>query len=242
MDAAEQAYFRNAFKSGVRHRGDMHYEPLRVTLHLGAPVALTHPWVYLDSIIKHLMLVNALEDNFYLLPAKFPMGKILGHGGSLPIKHTSGLAHSSASIFEIKKDGMETIYKRFEDRWAGGRRKINIGSGHFRNYMMSTVYVSAPTCEFYVFGDKKLLSKILDSLVGIGDNTRIGWGHVRSFEIEQQQEDWSIIKDGRAMRPIPKKMLTSSSEYLRMAWRSPYWAADSVDVCAPPGAEVELRG
>jgi hypothetical protein len=43
------------------------------------------------------------------------------------------------------------------------------------------------------------------------------------------------------MRPIPVRLLESYNDAVELAWKPPYWAADSIELCAPPGAEVKLK-
>lgn len=51
-------------------------------------------------------------------------------------------------------------------------------------------------------------------------------------------EDYSLIKDSVAMRPLPCKWGNESSEKMMLAYRSPYWDKRNVVKCVPPGAEV----
>jgi len=42
------------------------------------------------------------------------------------------------------------------------------------------------------------------------------------------------------MRPIPVKLLRSYEDAAYLAYRPPYWAKESVDLCAVPFTHVEL--
>lgn len=61
---------------------------------------------------------------------------------------------------------------------------------------------------------------------------------IRSVSIEETDEDYSLIKDSVAMRPLPCKWGNESSEKMMLAYRSPYWDKRNVVKCVPPGAEV----
>jgi CRISPR type IV-associated protein Csf3 len=94
---------------------------------------------------------------------------------------------------------------------------------------------------FYARADLEILEDLLKDLIGLGDNWRVGWGAVRKFVIEEWEEDWSIVADGRAMRPIPVRFLKSYEDSALLAWRSPYWDLSNVEECAVPGTRVELK-
>lgn len=221
------------------------YVPLKIVFKLGAPVALTHPWLHLDGLISHLLLLDTLGEDYYVLPTKFPINRLVRET-RLPnppiMRHKSGLYYASASIFDVDTKRVEVMYKRFEDSYApaNARKRISRGSGHFRDYAMRHVYIPATTVTFYARGVPEVLERLLSYVPGLGDNVRIGWGEVRSFSIEEISDDYSIVCGNIATRPIPVNLLKSYSDAVMLAWRPPYWANDSVGLCAPPGATVEL--
>lgn len=106
---------------------------------------------------------------------------------------------------------------------------------------MQHIYIPTRTVTFYVCGDLEIIDKLCSLVVGLGDNTRLGWGAVRNYKIEKQNEDWSIVANGIAMRPIPEHLLEFASEKVNVAWRPPYWARENIGICAPPGAKVEFK-
>ena len=240
----ELDYFLDKFLLGtMKHKSKEEYIPLKITFYLSAPISLTFPWMYFDGLVGHLLTIDALGEDFYLLPRKFPFSRLLKDSQipNFPIKNTRGLYHSSASILDTDRKVLEIMYKKFEDRWAGGRKKIYRGSGFFRDYMIQHVYIPAKTVTFYVNGQKRILDNLCKLITGLGDNTRVGWGAVRKYEIKEEKQDRSIVYKGIAMRPIPEFFLSYTSEKANIAWRPPYWAAENVEVCAPPGAKVKLK-
>jgi len=240
----ELNYFLDRLLLGVmKHKKNMHYEPLKITFYLAAPVSLTHPWLHFDSLVGHLMLMNALGEDYFLLPRKFPLSRLL-KGVDLPpfpIKETAEVYHASVSIFDTERMALEVMYKKFEERWAGGRKKISKASGWFKDYAMQHIYIPSRTVTFYVCADRESMQRICSILTGLGDNTRIGWGRVRSFEIVETEEDYSLVKEGKAMRPIPMHIVKSCREVVSLAWRPPYWAPENVGPCCPPFVEVMLK-
>ncbi len=219
-----------------------YYEPLQITFFLQAPLSLTYPFLFFDSLVGRQMLMIALGHDFYLLPTKIPITKYIPQEElpPFPIKQSNELFHCSVAQFNGQYR-IEYLYKRFEDRWANFKRKITRGSGYFRDYMIQHLYVAAPVVHFYACADYEMMKKICATVTGLGDNTRIGWGAVAGFKIDRISKDCSIVKNGIAMRPIPQRFLKSASEIVPMTWRSPYWDLLNVELCAPPGAEVILK-
>jgi CRISPR type IV-associated protein Csf3 len=150
--------------------------------------------------------------------------------------------HASISFFsEPNRIYSVQYFKRFEERNCPAKRKINIAKGYYRHWMLRSVVIAADHCYFYGCGDIDRIAQLLRSLVALGDNTRIGWGTIHSWHIEPTSDDYSLIKDGKAQRPIPVRLLESYNDAVELAWKPPYWAADSIELCAPPGTEVKLK-
>jgi len=222
------------------------FTPFRLTFYLKAPMCLTHPWMHLDSLILHFYMKRVLGQDYFLLPSKFPIGRLMRDRKDLaitPLKKTKeNLYHASVSFFNKDEKRSETLYKRFEDRWIPKtrRKKITRGSGYYKDFAMRMVYILADEVVFYGNGDIEEIGDICTEITALGNDTRVGWGAVRDFKIEPVKEDWSIVAEGKAMRPIPVRFLKKYTEAVYLAWKSPYWASESVDLCAVPGSEVEL--
>lgn len=241
---AEMDYFVDKFLLGIIDRPrKITYEPLKITFYLSSPITLNFPWMYFDGLISHLLLREALGEDFYLLPTKYPFSRALKgiKLPPLPIKEKGDMPCSSISFFDNDEKRLEIMYKRFEERWTGSNRKITRGVGYYRDYMIQHLYFPISKVTFFVKGHKKTLEELCNLIIGLGDNTRLGWGAVRSYDIQSIETDYSFIKDGKAMRPIPLKLLKKTSEKVNMAWKPPYWAADTITTCAPPGASIVMK-
>ena len=216
-------------------------QPFRVVFWLGSPVCINHPWLHLDGITAHLRYEEALGREFRYLPSKavVPQPK---HQAPLYIK-TNGVRHAGVSVFcpDVERE-VQTMFKRFEPEGFPhtGPNKVNLGSGHFRNYMLRSVLVPCERVEFHACGDMDRIGRLLRNLTHLGNDGRIGWGKILGLELIPEREDLSLVACGVAMRPIPVSALRSWSEAVPLAWYPPYWRAESVALCAPPGAEVEL--
>lgn len=217
-------------------------QPYRVRFMLATPVALNHPWLHWDGILLHLMQLRLRGRDYYALPTKVPapppledeLRRRLGLDGPIP--------RASISFFGPEaRMSAQHYYKRFEERGFPAKRRIPVGSGHYRQHNLLWVLVSAAWCEFYGYGDIDLVEELLQLLPGLGNDVRVGWGAIASWSIEPLPEDRSLVCDGRAMRPIPVRFLAEWDDEVPLAWRAPYWAAEHVERCAPPGTRVRLR-
>jgi len=216
--------------------------PFRVTFWLGAPICIAHPWLHLDGLVAHLQYEEALGRQYRCLPSK--------HVVALPddtqqlFERTNGVCHASVSCFMPDVPmRIETYFKRFEPENfpKSAAARINTARGHFRNYMMRAVLVPCERVVFHANGDMERVAELLGRLTHLGNDGRIGHGKILRMDVQQEEEDCSLLAQGIAMRPIPVRALRRWSDAVPLAWRSPYWASTSVALCAPPGAEVELK-
>jgi hypothetical protein len=217
---------------------------LEVTFYLSSPPALNHPWIHFDGILAHLAYLRFLGRDYYLLPSKRLVDVSLPEDLRGFLAETSGLLHASCSLFlpsMPEKYASLSYYKRFEAEGFPKSRKINLGSGYYRNWSLRWVYVPCEAVRFYVRGDRQIIEDLLSDLTHIGNDTRVGWGRIRGMRIKEISEDLSLVWNNRAMRPIPVRYLKQWSDSALLAWRPPYWAAENVELCAPPGAVIELK-
>ena len=219
------------------------FEPLKVVFRMTSPIMLGHPFIHFDSLILHLLYRDLLGDDYYCLPSKDPID--FSQYVKAPIKQTEDVYHTSVSLFDTDTKFATTIYKRFCTEYLEllqtKKRKIRRGSGFFRDYMMRMIYIPAKTVYFFVNGNKPEISRLLKSMVYLGKKTAYGYGRVKSIHIESTDRDYSIIKDSKAMRPIPIRMLRDAEVKAMLAYKPPYWDKHSVELCAFPNTEVKLR-
>lgn len=219
----------------------------KITFHLSSPITLTHPFINLDSIIQHMLMMESLGRYFFVSDKKLNLSEFLTKGkppfGAIVSKKYGIVLNtvSSAVVDDEVEYRTETIYKRFEDRFFG-QGQVRVGSGIFKSYAMKHIYIPAPRISFYVTGIKDAIVEILErNLFGIGDNVRIGYGWIRKMEVEDTDDCYSVVKDGLAMRPIPVEMAIEYEEAVPMPYRPPYWDKKNVRLCVPPFSKVKLK-
>jgi len=218
------------------------YTPLKITFFMRTPICLTYPFIHFDALLAHLTLRRKDPLGYRCLPSK----KVVKSCGDtpLPLKKHHSIYHASISFFDTSDAYTTTIYKRFCERYLNLRKikkkRIDKSRGLFKDYMISLVYIPARKVTFYACGNADEIKTLLQGLPALGKKTAIGYGFVKSFEIKEIDKDYSIIKDGKAMRAIPIKFLRSASDIARLAYKAPYWASENTDLCATPGASVKL--
>lgn len=221
------------------------FQPFKVTFKMGSPVCVTTPWISFDGLIAHLMLLDAFGQDFFITPKKLDLSPSLPHNRRfLPILKTGDIYHASVSQFIPCSVRVTQIYKRFEERWSENlkNRTIRLGSGHFRMYAMKQPYVPCKEVVYYVNGDMDLIKQLIEQyLVGLGNDIRIGFGMIRDVSFEGTEEDYSLIAEGIAMRPIPVEMCEEYDDAAYLPYKAPYWSPRNVVLCVPPGARCKLK-
>ncbi|MGB9835034.1 MAG: hypothetical protein ACPLPW_08735 [bacterium] len=221
------------------------FEPFKVTFRMGAPVSVTTPWISFDGLLAHLMLLDALGEDYLVMPKKLDLSEIFPQNRRLlPLKKTQDIYHASVSLFIPHSIRVTQIYKRFEERWAGAlnRKKIYLGMGPFRAYMIQEPYIPCKEVVFYGFGDLNIIRNLIENyLCGLGNDFRIGFGAIRDISWETTDTDYSIVADGIAMRPIPISMCAEYEDAVYLPYKSPYWSPKNVVLCVPPGSKCKLK-
>ena len=233
------------------------FTPVKIEFRLATPIALSYPYLNFDGLIAHLWLRATLGEKYRALPTKRVID--FTYGPEFPLKpfEANGrrIYHASVSLidtenpeeaFNTLKVKVTRIYKRFHQKnldWEKLRVKsIQIASGYFRSFIISIPYIPARRVIFYANADPEKLDYLLSGLVGLGKKTAIGFGMIRDYKITDTKKDYSIVKDGYAMRPIPREFLRAYEELIPLAYKPPYWYSKNITLCSPPFSKVELEG
>jgi hypothetical protein len=212
-------------------------EPLKITFFLRTPISLAFPWMNFDSLVLHAVLRERLGERYYSLPSKIPSHVAEEALQDVPLKKWRDLFVASVSLI----DGEPSVfhyYKRGDFPFPKG--KISRGSGFFKDFMLKAVYVPAKSVTFYATGEAEELRRLLRLIPALGKETNIGFGWVKSFAVEEAEGEYGLVKDGRAMRPIPVEYVRYYEDAAPLAYRPPYWARENVRMCVVPFTRVEL--
>lgn len=222
------------------------FKPLKIVFNMSTPLCLTYPFIHFDAILAHLIARREMGHDHRARPSKEISKEtmLVGEDKLIPLRQSSGVYHASVSIFDEADAQTTTIYKRFCEKYLDftklKKSKIHTNCGHFRDYMIKLVYLPASRVTFYVNGDSQKIKELLKGLTGLGKKTAIGFGMFNSYSIEETEEDYSVIKDGKSMRAIPIILCDYFGEVINLAWRAPYWAKEMVAPCVPPDTICRL--
>jgi len=210
---------------------------MEVVFHLSTPIALGFPWIFFDSLLAHIMIKEEKGERCYSLPSKLPSVEI----PRPPLKYWRDVAVASVSI--IEPDTGYQIFPFFKrGDYPFPRGKIRRGSGFFKDFYLKAVYVPAQRVRFYATGELDEVARLCRKVSSLGKERNIGFGFVRRVEIREVEGEWGLVKDGLAMRPIPIRYLKSYEDSAFTAYKIPYWARESVDLCCIPFTRVEILG
>jgi hypothetical protein len=86
------------------------------------------------------------------------------------------------------------------------------------------------------------VARLMETVRHIGKKHAAGGGEVAEFKVSRIENDYSLTKDGLAMRSLPVEMLKSydSGGAMLMAYQAPYWDQKNVALCVAPGCRCEL--
>lgn len=218
--------------------------PFRVTFHMTTPISLAHPWINGDSLIAYLLMRDLLGEDFYTLPTKSPLN--LPALLELPLKKSwndPGVYHASVSLFDTDRKYLTTIYKRFDtedlDHVTTRKSKIPRGMGFFKDCMIRLPLAPCRDVTFYYNGNLGECERLLRCVSHLGKDRDKGYGQVRGVDVEEMDEDYSLFRDGVAMRPIPYRYIRDRGIPTRMmtlAYTLPYWWRSNAEPCIVPGS------
>lgn len=213
-----------------------------LTFHMQTPIMLAHPWLAFDGILAHLINREIRGQDYYTLPSKEVVSQnFLYHGSVMPLSQTRDVFHASVAQLDVNEANVATIYKRFDERDCHkietSVKKLQIDRGHYRAYMMKLPYIPARKIVFYCAGNLKEVLRLIQFLPGLGKKVAYGYGLFKSVSVEETETDYSLVKDGVAMRPLPCFLGYASDEKMMLAYKSPFWDKRNVTVCVPPGAK-----
>ena len=226
------------------------FKNCKITFRLSTPICFTFPWFQFDGIIAHLQNRKHDPTAYRHLDTK----KVDRTHKDIPtvIKSRNGIAHASSSIIDEFPPSYATIYSKFHDSQLFRMReqnklkmengfRIQLGSGHYRSYMIKLVIIPVKEASFYACCVPDLLKELIQGLPSIGKKSSIGYGSIRDYSIIEIDNDYSIVShNGKAQRPIPTRYLDEYDDVAWMAYRAPYWR-NEIDTCAPPGANVKYK-
>lgn len=217
--------------------------------YMRTPIAAVDP-IILDSIITAAKTKEILQDEFYaganVYGTKAEIDEMLGK----ILDKKSGVYCTSIGLGE-SREFVGNWVKRWDDKnddivdFKKGKVRVDVATGHLKNYHMPIVLKSYDAVVFYVRGDMEEIKRLLEShIYYLGKKGSQGYGQINKWELIEMDEDYSVWKGNEPMRPIP---ISECEEYIEEKMRGneyldtrlyplipPYWRNDNVETCVMP--------
>jgi hypothetical protein len=213
------------------------YEPLKITAILTSPYVTTD-YIFFDALISSAVWQDCMGDKAFNIPEnKTDVFHI-----SIPLKLIGTKEPFYAASIGFPKQAVEGTARWRKQTDIESKKKINIGSGEYKRYDMPMPYTSAEEIVFYANGNKAEIERLLQYIPGIGKKRTQGYGNVRLWRVESSEHNYSVVRDGVPMRPIPVSEgapfdLKCDVEML-FASNAPYWHKKNITKCFMPLCKV----
>jgi hypothetical protein len=172
----------------------------KITFDMKSPVCYYEPPVF-DAILSYC----AYQDRRGLADYHTPVGGEVVEIELPLLKHDLGFYMASYMFSDEIIEGMDSWKKRWANQYdhlvdfGKAKRRIDAGSGKFKQYSIPLVTNSCENAWFYFDGDAGEVERLAgDHLFGFGKKTAIGFGWFSGFEIEESGE-----ADMVWFRPLP---------------------------------------
>jgi CRISPR type IV-associated protein Csf3 len=145
----------------------------------------------------------------------------------------------SNPIYNIEFEWIERVAKRLDiesivNKVANFPKSNPSGRGAYKSYFLALKIQRIKFIKWFCVGDKNQIQNILQQINALGKKTSVGYGFIKSWKIEEIENDCSIIYnyDGQdyLMKSIPLEYFdsikNSKLKNYRMqygAYKPPYW-------------------
>lgn len=208
------------------------FSPLKITFNLdgtGIYFDLSEP-LHLDALIAWALVPSLGVKNDSLMRDDMP------NDIDLPLdkwQFNNAWGWKASALF-IEGEFFETIQywrKKFrQNRVEITKGSPNLTMGAYREYNMPMPLLLCSKLIAYCVGDKDKITEALKYIKYIGKKTANGKGKVISIDVEEVETDYSLVKDNKAMRWLPK------DKGIRLVRpRPPYWNISNRVYCCDVG-------
>jgi hypothetical protein len=212
-------------------------ETLKITASLTSPYVSTD-YIFFDALVSSSVWQDMMQDKAFNVPEN----KTDTFYIPLPIKQIGTKEPFYSASTGFPKQAVEGTARWRKQTDIESRKKIRIGSGEFKRYDIPMPYTSAEEIIFYANGNKAEIERLLAYIPSIGKKRTQGYGNIRTWQVDQSEHDWSIVKDGVPMRPIPISEATlfnlECDVEMFFAYRPPYWHRKNMTRCFMPMCKV----
>lgn len=221
----------------------MNFEPLQITAFLANGIAVYDDWspqlegLIVGEIIKRekLFVPNANAEQ-----AQKTMAEI---APLIPFEAWQGIYKCSAPVYRYKCEETAKFRKRWEPdgriNWGKRKAKFSTSEGAEKSYDLPLFLRLTSRIDWFAMGDRQTIECIVSDISGIGKKRSHGYGQVVRWEVQEIAEDWSLVRDGGLMKPVPTETLTMlglplSHNIMRWGYKPPAWLPENKLLCVMP--------
>lgn len=218
----------------VRRWCEPPYENLRIIIELASPV-VADPWLCLDSVLQsqvlHRIKIDSLDldkSDVYDIP--------------IPVEYAGKIKkYPACSIAVMGGQKHTTVWSKMWQSDVNPDAHVDQYGSEIR-YRMPIRYHDSLTVVAFCRGREDTIERLLDHAHALGKKRGQGYGRIKSVTVEPWDENYSVIANGIAMRPIPVEELNEydSNNTSLAGYRPPYWHAQNQCLCALPGGQISL--
>lgn len=211
------------------------FESMKVVMEMRSPVVTTD-YIFLDGLISSAVFKDRISNYYDILQNRNDLIHI-----PLPLKQygkSEPFYAASIGYADQIVEGIDHWRKRTE---IESKKKIQVGSGQYKMYDMPMPTQWSKSWVFYANGNIDEVRRLLTTYISaIGKKCSQGFGSVKSITVESSEHDWSIVKDGVPMRPIPisAQFDLDCDVETYFAFRPPYWHRQNLTQCYMPLCRV----
>ncbi len=177
-----------------------------------------------DSILAKLYFQQKINDKIF----------DGNYSQQLPfLKMSYGIYHTSNPIYEISHISNETIIKSFnldmfidlDGDMIRHKTITNNRSGKYKQHKVDFEVIFTKQISYYICASFEEIEQLLSKLNYIGKKVSIGWGKIKSIDIEEIDEDLSLYMNNIPNRHLPdiKKYQSKNMKKVFMPLTPPYW-------------------
>lgn len=224
-------------------------KPLKVTAKLqDGRINSIDGIIMFDAILYHAWFLKHH-------PEVFETGKWMEHGSGyigLPLRQLGGNRWAaSLGIYEQISENVEYWNKRPDffnpdklDYLDLDKGLISDSVGKFRAYRVPNTIrtIRDGLVTFFCMGHKDEIEDLLSHIPAVGKKPAAGWGTVENWEIEETEEDYSLMHpEYGLMRPTPIDDIVLTGYAIGdYAVKPPYWKAQNKRRCYIPNVNAVI--
>lgn len=190
------------------------YDPLTIEGALQSLVITLETGRMPDDVFSDCPIETTLEDTDIQIPIVDSTGY-----GAVPIALASCGVFAPGAVASVR-------WRRTRPRADYyGVDVVKVATAEMKAHNLPAATVVAPYLDFYVVGDRSLLTRLLRDLTELGARRGGGLGRIHGWEVAEHS-DWSLQgPGGRLMRSLPHSAgeVMLGANLRECTLRAPYW-------------------